>query len=124
MRRSIPYIIATTLLALTLTGMAQEGKSLKERMIERRGAVAALLADGKVGEGNDGFLVVRAKVAESEQQVIDGENNDRKTIYQAIASKRSLEAKAVGERRAKQIAERADTGIWIQDSAGKWQKKR
>jgi uncharacterized protein YdbL (DUF1318 family) len=55
---------------------------------------------------------------------VAAENKDRKTVYAAIAKQQGTKAEFVGERRALQIAKRANKGEWVQDSSGSWIKKK
>lgn len=51
----------------------------------RQSDVNNLLNSGIVGEGNDGMLVPRGTLSASEKNVMDNENNDRKTIIEGMA---------------------------------------
>jgi len=44
-------------------------------------------------------------------------------IYSAIAKKQNTTPELVGQRRAMQIAQKADPGTWIQDAGGRWRQK-
>ena len=80
-------------------------------------------ADGIIGENNKGFLEFAPGAAKNGGNVITAENNDRQTVYNAIAKQQGTSAKLVGERRAIQISEKAKPGEWLQDKSGKWHKK-
>ena len=83
----------------------------------------ALKAEGIVGEDNQGYLqFVGGKKEKAD--VIAAENNDRKTVYAAIAKQQGTTAELVGKRRAMQIAKKANPGEWVQDASGKWIQKK
>jgi uncharacterized protein YdbL (DUF1318 family) len=54
---------------------------------------------------------------------VAAENNDRETVYAAIAKQQGTTAELVGKRRALQIANRAKPGQWVQDASGNWLQK-
>jgi uncharacterized protein len=84
--------------------------------------IVALKAQGIIGENNQGYLTVLKKPTD-QQAVVDAENEDRRKIYTAIAKKQKTTAELVGQRRALQIAEKADRGTMLQNSSGEWSKK-
>lgn len=95
---------------------------IKARMKSRLPKIVQLKAKGIVGETHDGFLAfVGAKKAEP--ALVAAENEDRKKVYQAIAQQQGTSAKVVGQRRALQIAKKAQPGEWLQDAGGKWYRK-
>jgi len=96
---------------------------LKERFADRLPAIQQLWKSGLVGENNKGYLTARAPLNPDQKKLVAAENADRKEIYGLIASKSAESAEKVGQQRAAQIAEQADTGLWLQDSKGKWYKK-
>ena len=79
-------------------------------------------AQGNIGEDNRGFLVFRSE-QRPQQALVQAENHDRQTVYEAIASKQGVTAEFVGQRRAKQIAAAASPGEWLQDETGRWYQK-
>jgi uncharacterized protein YdbL (DUF1318 family) len=58
------------------------------------------------------------------EEVVTGENEDRKTIYSFIAEKEGATTELVGIRRAKQIAENALPGEYLQNEDGSWYQKK
>lgn len=116
-------IVAGLLIAafILLSGAAW-GQDIKARMHARLSEIVALKEAGVVGENNQGYLTV-IKPPTDKQALIEAENQDRRTIYEAIAKKQNTTPELVGSRRAMQIAEKADPGSWIQDAHGKWVKK-
>ncbi|WP_285907845.1 YdbL family protein [Pseudodesulfovibrio pelocollis] len=114
-------IIAAAALVICLLAAPALAQGIKERMLERLPAVTALLAEGAVGENNQGFLEFRGP--EKQADVVRGENADRAEVYDAIARKTSTTADLVGQRRADHIARQAPAGTWLQDPSGTWYRK-
>ena len=98
------------------------GASIKDRMAARIPEISSLKDKGVIGENNKGFLEFRSG-DKSKQGLINAENKDRKAVYGAIAEKQGVSAVLVGERRAKQIAQKGKKGQWFQSADGKWYKK-
>jgi uncharacterized protein YdbL (DUF1318 family) len=84
--------------------------------------LVALKAQGIIGENNQGYLTVLKKPSD-QQALVDAENEDRRKIYTAIAKKQKTTAALVGQRRALQIAEKAEPGTMLQNSSGEWSKR-
>ena len=99
-------------------------QTIQQNMKQRQSSVNALLAKGSVGEANTGLLAVRGTLSEEEQKLVNAENQDRKTVYEAIAKQQKVTAVQVGQRRANQIAQRAAAGTWLQNADGKWSQKK
>ena len=110
--------------APTVSAAPTTAQTIRENMKQRQGAVNALLAKGSIGEANTGFLAVRGTLSEEEQKLVNAENQDRKTVYEAIAKQQKAAAAQVGARRAIKIAELAKSGTWLQDADGKWSQKK
>lgn len=99
-------------------------QTIQQNMKLRQSSVNALLAKGSVGEANTGLLAVRGTLSEEEQKLVNAENQDRKTVYEAIAKQQKTTVAQVGARRAIKIAELAKSGTWLQDADGKWSQKK
>lgn len=123
---SVFYIIVAlfTLLIFSTEGNCFAGANdIKARMKQRKPAIDMLKAENIVGENNQGYLEFVKGKPRKQEQVIDGENKDRRAVYNAIAKKEGSTSQHVGVRRAAKIAERAAPGTWLQNSSGKWYKK-
>ncbi|NDV18612.1 DUF1318 domain-containing protein [Pseudodesulfovibrio sp. JC047] len=120
MRNNTRLIILTALVVCLVGSVAFAGP-LKDRIMARKPAVAALLADGTVGENNQGLLEFRGPRKQAD--VVAAENKDRTTVYQAIAKKTGTSPQVVGQRRAAKVAQSARPGTWIQDANGRWSTK-
>ncbi len=98
------------------------GNSIKERMRQRLPVIMNMKNQGLIGENNRGFLEYRSSNRPN-QQIINGENADRRQVYQMIAEKTGSTVEVVGKQRAAQIANRAPKGHWLQAPDGKWYRK-
>ena len=108
-------------LLLCLSAVAASAQDIKARMIARVPEIDALLAQGAVGENNVGLLEYRGSAAGI--PVVDAENSDRRTIYQAIARKNGTTMVVVGGRRAVRLHQHAPPGTWLQSPEGRWYRK-
>ena len=122
-QRTYTKILAIVLIGMFLTGISALSDDIKARMKNRLPVIKELKAQGVVGEDNKGYLqFVGGKQAKPD--VVAAENKDRQTVYAAIAKQQGTTAELVGQRRALQIAKRANKGEWVQDKSGKWIKKQ
>lgn len=110
-------IIALVACLLATTALAG---GIKDRMIQRKPAVDALLAQGAAGENNIGLLEARTGQG---ADVINAENADRSKVYSAIGQKTGASPTVVGQRRATKIAQQAPAGTWLQNPNGQWYQK-
>ncbi|MBW2491444.1 MAG: YdbL family protein [Deltaproteobacteria bacterium] len=118
---TIPVSLTILLISGVLVFAGSE--EIKARMKERLPVINALKADGIIGENNGGYLEF-IQNTKPKKNVLDAENQDRRQVYSAIAKQQGVSIDLVEKRRAKQIAERANPGQWIQDSSGKWFQKQ
>lgn len=126
MKKSIKMAAVLLIGALLLPQVvwaAPSGQTIKANMKKRMPEIIRLLKSGTVGENAAGFLAIRGELSAADKAVVEAENADRKTVYEAIARKEKTTADLVGKRRAKQIFERVRPGIWIQDESGAWKQK-
>jgi uncharacterized protein YdbL (DUF1318 family) len=103
-----------------------ESAELKQRFLQRKPLLEDMKNQGWVGENNLGFLSFRGAAGQSKEntQLVQAENEDRKTVYAEIAVKVNSSVADVGKRRAAQIATLAAAGQWLQDADGNWYQKR
>ncbi len=121
-QQSYTKILTVVLIGMFLTGVSALADDIKARMKNRLPVIKELKAQGVVGEDNKGYLqFVGGKQAKPD--VVAAENKDRQTVYAAIAKQQGTTAELVGQRRALQIAKRANKGEWVQDKSGKWLQK-
>ena len=126
MKTKIFITMITVLLSFILIGGASAfagSDKIKARMKERLPVITALKAEGVIGENNKGYLEFIGG-NQAKKNVINAENSDRKQVYTAIAKQQGTSVDLVGKRRAKQIANKAKPGQWIQDQSGKWYRKK
>jgi uncharacterized protein YdbL (DUF1318 family) len=111
---------------LLAVAVQAESAELKERFLQRKPLLEQMKSLEWIGENNLGFLAFRSSTGQSEEniQVIQAENEDRKTVYMEIALKLNTSAEEVGKRRAVQIAALAAVGQWLQDGTGHWYQKQ
>jgi uncharacterized protein len=120
------FLIAGSLLIMTVwitTGFAFAGADdIKSRMKARLPVIKDLKFKGIVGENNRGYLAFVGSQRE-EQAIVNAENEDRRIVYQALAQRENVPMERLEALRAKNIAEKANPGEWLQDAAGKWYQK-
>ena len=115
-------IIAVVIVCVLISGLDAPAASLKDRMLARVPAINSLKDQGLIGENNRGYLEYRTD-ARPEQNLINEENNDRRTVYGEIARIQKVDITLVGQRRANQIREIGGAGHWFQNPDGAWYKQ-
>ena len=121
--RTFSVVVISFLVVLFTTVASSSAEDTKSRMKKRLPIIIELKAKGIVGEDNRGYLQFVGTKREKED-VVTAENNDRKSVYSAIAKKQGATVDFVGKRRARQITEKAKKGEFLQDESGKWYKKK
>ncbi|MCK5165610.1 MAG: YdbL family protein [Desulfobacula sp.] len=120
--RNIFKIHVLIILCLIIASGSVFAAGIKERMKQRLPVIIDLKAKGIIGENNKGYLAFVA-VKKAQQGVIASENKDRKMIYEHISKQQKAPLELVEQRRAKQIADRAKPGEFIQKADGSWYRK-
>lgn len=115
-------LIATIVATVLLCAATAYSGDIKARMKARLPEIIELKAAGLIGEDNQGFLAFVSGKKEA-AELVEAENADRRQVYAAIARQQGTDAATVGQRRALQIAEKANPGEWLQDAQGKWHRK-
>ncbi len=98
----------------------------RKRFAERRAALNAALKEQLIGENNRGFLELRAddsKIGAERKKMVEAENADRTAIFANLARRQNSTPEFVGKRFAARMAERASSGIPIQNAQGEWTVK-
>jgi uncharacterized protein YdbL (DUF1318 family) len=122
-QRRFTKILVFVLVGIFAAGISAFADDIKARMKQRLPVIVELKTKGIVGENNAGYLeFIGAKKEKAD--VVAAENEDRQTVYAAIAKQQGTTAELVGKRRALQIAQKANKGEWVQDSSGKWIQKK
>jgi uncharacterized protein YdbL (DUF1318 family) len=115
-------ILFLLLISFLLSATCQANDNIKSHMKARLPALTALKAQGIIGENKSGYLEFR-KADNSQEALIKEENEDRRTVYAAIAKQQGADMQLVGSRRALQIAGQAAAGTWLQKPDGIWYQK-
>lgn len=115
------HLITLVTIVACLFGTIAMAGGIKDRMIQRKPVIDSLLAQGVIGENTQGLLEFRA--APQQADVVNAENADRTTVYNAIAQKTGTTPAVVGQRRAAKIAGKAPAGTWLQNASGQWHQK-
>lgn len=122
MNKKLGVVVTAAILMIVMLSGTAGAQDIKSRMRDRLPEIAALKAKGIVGENNQGYLEI-LKSNGSANKIVGAENKDRTKVYKAIAGKANTSIEVVGKRRAIQIAEKADSGEWLQNASGKWYQK-
>ena len=122
MKHKKNIIISVILIICFLFPVALFAQGIKERMKERLSVIIELKEKGIIGEDFQGYLAFLSD-DKQKQDVIEEENIDRKKIYSYIAKKEGADLELVGQRRAKQIADNAKPGDFLQKEDGSWYQK-
>lgn len=120
--RPLKKILAFLLIGFFIAGPTLSADDIKARMKNRLPVILELKAKGIVGENNKGYLEFIGGKKEK-ADVVAAENEDRQTVYAAIAKQQGTTAELVGKRRALQISQKAEPGDWLQDAKGNWYQK-
>jgi uncharacterized protein len=124
-RRSILVSLIAFALFPMVAQAATHEDELKARVAERLPKLMELKKAGTVGETFEGYIDVVDEKADDKdvKKLIDGENKDRKEIYQLIADREKTTVEKVAERAAKRWFEKAKAGEYLKGADGKWKKK-
>jgi uncharacterized protein len=118
--QKILFLLVSFLFIFSLQGFAQD---IKARMKARLPIIKAMKGEGVVGENNLGYLEFIGEQKKKED-IVQAENTDRKRVYTVISKKQGTTKALVGKRRAAQISQKANPGVWIQDPSGNWSQKK
>lgn len=124
--KTIRGVVAFLILAFVASASvahAEDLKAVRARMESRLAQLDALKASGAIGENNRGFVEVRGSAGGDAVAVVEAENQDRKTVYAALAEKTGTPSDQVGRHRARKIAQESKAGVWVQGEDGSWKKK-
>ena len=107
-------------------------KKIKASLKARYKKLLPLYTAGRIGEGQDGNLVVREvkdlKLQERRKvnTLVKAENADRKRLYTTIARESKIadaKIKNIGRLFSRSWQKKSKTGWWIEVKKGKWVKK-
>ncbi|MDD5758328.1 MAG: YdbL family protein [Desulfobulbaceae bacterium] len=120
--KNVWWVMALCLVWGLTSGNALAADGIKARMLARVPEINALKTAGVVGENSKGYLeFVGAR--QEKVSLVESENADRRQVYEAIAAQQGTSSERVGQRRALQIAESAESGSLLQAADGSWRKK-
>lgn len=102
---------------------ADDLAAVKSRMHQRHPRIEALKSRGVAGENNRGFLDIRGQADGAASELVSEENKDREIVYATLAQQTGASPAQMGKARARQLAQRAKPGEWLQDESGDWKKK-
>lgn len=117
------FTLLAALLLLAVSAFAQNASDLRRRMEQRLPALDELKAKGVVGENNRGFAEIRDAGTAAAEKIVAEENSDREQVYALIAKETDTHPDTVARARARQIAASSRSGVWVQDSSGRWHRK-
>ena len=123
MKRMAQTVAAALVILGVTLARGDDLEQVKARMLARRPAMIALLAQQKAGENNQGYLAARGDMSADEQKLLADENAERRQVYEEIASRTKAPVKQVGAQRAEAIARQVKAGTWLQAADGKWARK-
>tara|TARA_R100000027_G_scaffold254_1_gene281 strand:+ start:9618 stop:9989 length:372 start_codon:yes stop_codon:yes gene_type:complete len=103
---------------------SQDLGQIRNQMAERLPAIDDLKEDGLIGESKDGLLSIRGSISPEQRKMVEAENKDRMTVYNAIAKQTGQPVSKVQEQRAAQLAKTSAPGVWLQDAKGNWYQKK
>jgi len=106
-----------------LPAQSADEAAITQRMMERVDEIDALKIAGKVGENNLGLLEQRAALEPDEIKLMNAENADRRSLYTTIGRRVGLTQSVVGQGRAEDLRRRSASGVWLQDTSGRWYRK-
>jgi uncharacterized protein YdbL (DUF1318 family) len=112
-------IVSLFLFGLFFLSVSAHAQDIKSRMKDRLPVIKSLKMRGVIGENNRGYLQFLGEKREKEN-VVNAENQDRKTVYSAIAKQQKTTLEVVERHRAAQIEQKAEPREWLQDANGKW----
>jgi len=93
---------------------------------DRKPQLTSLEESGAVGENKLGMVEIRASANPSAQAIVDAEDNDRMTIYKAIAQKNGISIEEVHKMYAKKLQDGASSGTPVEvlnESSGRYEWK-
>ena len=114
--------VSLLILVVLASGVCAFAQGIKARMQSRLPEIVALKDEGVIGEDNRGYLTFVGSV-KKKVDVVEAENNDRRQVYTAIAQQERTTVDVVGRLRARQIAQNASPGEWLQNENGQWIRK-
>ena len=124
---NIARIFSFVLLGLLLGPLAAlaqvDQAAITGRIKARIAQVDQLKLELLVGENNKGFLEQRGQLTPEQTELMNAENQDRRALYNIVASRTGTTVAVVGSQRAEQLRNNSAAGVWLQAADGSWYKK-
>jgi uncharacterized protein YdbL (DUF1318 family) len=111
------------LLGTTASFAQDDQAAIAARLKARVAQVDQLKVAKLVGENNKGFLEQRGALSPQQTELMNAENNDRRALYNIIATRNGVSVAVVGAQRAEQIRNNSANGVQLQSAAGDWYEK-
>ena len=117
------FVWISALLGITSAVAQEDQAAITGRIKARVAQVDQLKLAQVVGENNKGFLEQKGQLSPEQTQLMNAENNDRRALYNIIATRNGVTIGVVGSQRAEQIRNTSAADIWLQAADGSWYKK-
>ena len=78
---------------------------------------------GVLGENRQDLLSIRGIADPAAQELVNSENSDRMTIYQALAQKNGTSLQEIQKAYTQRLGNDAPSGTPVENPNGQWQKK-
>ena len=98
-RKYTLWLAALMAMVVFSAGAIAFGGDIKLRMKQRLPRIIELKEAGIIGENNQGYLAFVGS-RQTDPELVDAENKDRKRVYEAIAKQQGTTADLVGQRLA------------------------
>lgn len=122
MKQRISIVASGLVIMMMISCLNAWAGDIKQRMKDRLPRIVELKAQGVIGETASGYLDYVTS-ARPDEGLIQEENADRKSVYQAIASQQGVSLDRVEKLRAQQIVDKANPGEFLKNESGAWRKK-
>ncbi len=129
LKAGLNFIIPSAHAAADLSVNTAEIRQLRAQMKSRFPQLNRFYQSGQLGIQSNGYLATHGKIALKDKnllnKLINAENANRKQLYQLIANANGHPEwfNKIQATFAKRWLNHAKKGWWIQNQAGKWQKK-
>ena len=120
---NLKFFIYPLLISLIAFSSVSADENLTTRMKARLPSVLVAKADGSIGEGLNGNLLIRTDASTEVVNLVKAENKDRNLLFGILAKKTGGDTKYVAKKFAQAIASKAKKGHWFKNSSGNWVSK-
>lgn len=108
-------------------------RAIKQALKEKEPLLRPLFDQGRIGEGNDGFIQIRSednlslKDKAELRRLTKEVNGDRESLYAEVATALNIEQSQIGRIQkifAKSWIANSSPGWWVQNDDGEWSRKQ